>query len=250
VIFQIPKGEAELLLTETLISEQEQLHQKSSGEEAELRLLNKKENRVAIGKPYLEDLSEYAKRTDQFQEELFKPSLEIDYKILILSCSFLPDEGCQFTWARFGVELSYQSEKVKKMNQFPIVHDMFPLEVTVKSTISNEISFNPNFKLKLKNIETGLGATKKVEKKEIEIYEPEIIAFGIGRPSIAWQFSATSEKGLWGNKSSLLAIVKTHKEKKIQGRFTIGAKINAGKFLGIPLRKRKDGLIDLTYSFE
>ena len=81
---------------------------------------------------------------------------------------------------------------------------MFPNEVLTEKKYKKEISFSPELKFKLLNIvEAGITYEAK-ESTEFVVYEPQIIAYGIRRPSVAWDFISTVEKGIWGNKELLL----------------------------------------------
>ncbi|MBU7028480.1 MAG: hypothetical protein HXS48_16220 [Theionarchaea archaeon] len=216
--------------------------------EGELTTFLGKVNKVAVGMPYCENLiSRYAEQAMDLPHEIRKMMDKYDFHFVSLSCSFLPDTNCKFIWARFGIELSAQKES-GELSEKPIAHDMFPDEVLSEMKYKREVSFNPRLNVRLGVIDTDAAIDVKTEK-ELTVYVPQIFAFGINRPNVAWDFKSTEEKGIWGNKRDLLLIVRARKNSKIKGRFLLGAEVefNVGKWISIPLSKRKDNVVNIEY---
>ena len=61
------------------------------------------------------------------------------------------------------------------------------------------------------------------KSEEYVQYEPQIISFGIGKSTVAWDFSQTKEKGIWGD-TLLLVVVKAPKGNKVIGRLWLEQK--------------------------
>lgn len=219
---------------------------------AEIENIRGRINKVAVGEPYYENL---ILRLTEEKKEIpyeFKQMMDdYDFHFVSLCCSFLPDSRCKFVWARFGVELNAVSEETSMiLKERPIAYDMSPDEVLSSIMYKKDISLSPELKLGLAAVETDMKVGKIDTHKEFIIYEPQIFAFGLRGPSIAWEFKSTSEKGIWGNKRNLLLVVRTPKKSRIKGRFIFGAEVevNVGKLIRIAYRKKKDKIIDAEYN--
>lgn len=217
--------------------------------EGEINTFRGKKNKVAIGVPYYENLiSRLVDENEAIPHEIKLMSDHYDFHFVVLSCSFLPDKDCRFVWARFGVELSARS-KSGEPREKPIAYDMFPEELLSEMKYMREVNFTPELKIKLGVLNTGIKLIDVKTRKELIVYEPQIIAYGIRRSSVSWDFKSTKEKGIWGNKKDLLLIVRAPKHSKIKGRFLLGAEVevNIGKLIKIPLTKRQDQVVNAEY---
>ena len=213
--------------------------------EGELTMFRGKVNRVTVGEPYSENLiSRYREQDIEIPHEIRKMMDRYDFHFVSLSCSFLPDTDCRFVWARFGIELSAQSES-GELQERPIAHDMAPDQVLTEMKCRRKVSFNPGLKLSLGVVDVDPGIDVGTEK-DVTVYEPEIIAFGINMPTVAWDFKSTEEKGIWGNKRDLLLVVKSPKNSRIRGRFILGAEVEF-KLMRVPVSKRRDEIVDVAY---
>jgi len=221
------------------------LEKKKEMGEGEIAVFRNKVNRAAVGVPYCENLiSRCAEQAVELPHEIRKLMDEYDFHFVSLSCSFLPDTDCKFVWARFGIELHAQSES-GKLQEKPIAHDMFPDEVLTEMKYKRKVSFSPGLNVRLGVIDTDAAIDAKTEK-ELTVYVPQIFAFGINMPNVAWDFKSTEEKGIWGNKRDLLLVVRSPKNNKIKGRFQLGAEVEY-KLMKIPLSKREDEIADVEY---
>ena len=220
--------------------------------EGEINTIFDRENKIAVGAPYYENLvSRLIEEKQEIPHEIKQMIDDYDFHFVSLSCSFLPDNRCRFIWARFGVELNAISKEAGELfEEKPIAYDMFPDEVLSKTIYKKGISLSPKLKLDLSVIKTDMELGKFNTQKELLIYEPQIFAFGIRRPSVAWDFKSTAEKGVWGNKRNLLLVIKAPKKSKVKGRFIFGAEVevNVGKLIRIAYSKRKDKIIDAEYN--
>lgn len=214
--------------------------------EGEITTVFGKKNKIAVGVPYYENLiSRLVEEEKEIPREIKRMEDDYDFHFVSLSCSFLPDNRCRFTWARFGVELSARSKhSAELLEEKPTAYDMFPDEVLTETKYGREISFAGDLKFKLAILKR---ATKKTE--ELVVYEPQIFAYGINRPNLSWDFKSTKEKGVWGNKKDLLLIVRAPKDSMLKGRFLLGAEVevNIGRLIKIPLIKREDKVVDAEY---
>jgi hypothetical protein len=223
--------------------------QKDMGEGI-IKTIRGKENKVAVGVPYYENLIlRFIEMKEEIPHEIKNMSKDYDFHFVSLSCSFLPDRSCRFVWARFGVELSVSSKSGEPLQEKPIAHDMFPDEVLSERKYRREANFGPELKLRLSDVvDTGMKFGVS-ESSELVIYEPQIFAFGVRRPSVAWDFKSTKQRGIWGNKD-LFLIIRAPKNSKVRGRFLLGAEVESyiGEWIRIPLAKRKDDkVVDAKY---
>ena len=76
------------------------------------------------------------------------------------------------------------------------------------------------------------------KSEEYVQYESQIISFGIGKSTVAWDFSQTKEKGIWGD-TLLLVVVKAPKGNKVIGRFLLGAEVSSHLSNWMPVPKSK-----------
>lgn len=218
--------------------------------ESEINTVLCKENKVAVGIPYYENLiSRLIEMKKEIPHEIRKMLDNYDFHFVSLSCSFLPDSNCKFVWARFGVELSAKSRSGEPLLEKPIAYDMFPIEILSELKYKGEVYFGPELKLKLLDVvDTGI-KYEVSESNEFIVYEPQIITYGIRRPHAIWDFKSTKEKGIWGNKD-LFLIVRAPKNSMLKGRFLLGAEVKPyiGDWLPIPFAKRKDDkAVDAEY---
>jgi hypothetical protein len=216
--------------------------------EGEITTFRNKVNRVAVGEPYYEDLISRLEGEKEIPHEIERLLDDYDFHFVSLSCSFLPDTGCRFAWARFGIELNAQLESGDSQEK-PIAFDMFPDEILSEIAYKRDFTFKAGLKFKLGPIESGTDGGVKTQEEYI-IYEPHIVAFGINRSTVAWNFENTKEKGIWGNKRGLLLVVKAPKNSKVKGRFLLGAEVEYELLKGVRLSfsKRKDKVVDKEYN--
>lgn len=169
-----------------------------------------KTNRFAVGVPYYENLiSRLTAEGEELPHEINRMSDDYDFHFVSLSCSFLPDPDCRFTWARFGVELNARPKTGTLHKEKPIAYDMFPEEVLSGTKCRRVIRFAPGLKLDLDPVDVGKELIDVTTQKEFMVYEPQIFAFGVNTSKAIWDFKSTKEKGVWGNKRDLLLMVKT-----------------------------------------
>jgi hypothetical protein len=246
--FALPPPRDEILfeaILEPTAAALKKLEKREAIGEGVLATFRGKENRVAVGVPYYENLiSRYTEQAIKIPHEIRKQMDEYDFHFVSLSCSFLPDTGCKFLWARFGIELSAQSESGELLEQ-PTAFDMFPEEVLTVLKYRRVLSVSPGLKLNLGIVNAGTDISVRTEK-DVTVYEPQIIAFGINMSNAAWDLKSTQEKGIWGNKRDLLLAVKSPKNSKVKGRFLLGAEVEF-RLVRIPISKRKDEIVDVEY---
>jgi hypothetical protein len=208
--FALPSPRDEILfeaVLEPTAAALKKLEKREAAGEGVLATFRGKENRVAVGMPYYENLiSRYAERAMEVPHEINKQTDEYDFHFVSLTCSFLPDTDCKFLWARFGIKLSAQSESGELQEQ-PIAFDMFPEEVLTEVRYRRVLSVSPGLELNLGATGADADISLRTEK-DVTVYVPQIIAFGINMSNVTWDFRSTEEKGIWGNKRDLfLALV-------------------------------------------
>ena len=191
-----------------------------------IKALFGKENKVSIGQPESYNIFNYLnQKGENIPWNIQEKSDRFDFYLVNISCSFLPDLGCYFTWARLGIILSAVIND-KITNVSPTVIDMFPTEILQESKFEKTFSLSSSLNLEFFSVKGVLGTDNKKTKTEGIIYQPELISFGIGSSEVAWQFSATNEKGIWGNKSGLTLLVRTLKHSSIHGQFELSVRLN------------------------
>jgi len=243
-VITLPIPQTEEILFETVLeltSSSINKLKKYTGE-GEIKIIFNKKNKVAIGEPFYKNITpRLMEKGQEIPNEIKQLINDYDFHYVSLTCSFCPDTDCKFTWARFGVELNAETKAGEQIKERPIAIDMFPDEILSEMKYKREMNLSPQFKFNLKVVDTKtkFGVS---ESKEFVAYEPQIFAYGIRRPSIAWDFKNTKEKGIWGNKRDLLLLVRTPKESKVKGRFILGAEVEVyiDRWIPIPLAKRKD----------
>ena len=202
-----------------------------------------RQNKVAIGLPFYENLMLKIKDKEMLSHEIKQKIETHDFHFLSLSCSFLPDSECQFTWARFEVELSASPSSEK-----PIVWDIYPAEVITEIKQTTGIAVNPDFSFKLYNTEASAKLFTINNQREFIVYEPQIFSFGYRRTNVAWDFNSTAAKGIWGDKRDLFLIVMVPKNNQLKGRFKVSA--NVKKHLTsfkLSVSKREDDVVNKLY---
>lgn len=218
--------------------------------EGEIIGVRGKKNMVSVGARYYENLiSRLIEEKEEIPHEIKRMMTNYDFHYVSLSCSFLPDRDCRFVWARFGVELSARSKSGEPFEEKPIAYDMVPKEVLSEIRYKREANFSSEGKLSLGVVNVGRAGIDIKTQKEFIAHEPQIFAYGIARSKVSWDFISTKEKGIWGNKSGLVLIVKAPKNSKVKGRFSFNAEIECkiAKWIPIPLTVRKDKVVDAEY---
>lgn len=219
--------------------------------EGEINTAFGKKNKIAVGEPYYENLvSRLNEKRQEIPHEIKKMMDNYDFHFVSLSCSFLPDHGCKFKWAKFGIDLTaIAKDSGALLEEKPIAYDMFPDEVLSEIAYKRVSNFGPELKFNLGVVNAGINAIDFRTQKELIIYEPQIFGFGVRMPSVSWNFKSTEQKEILGNKKNLLLIIRTPKNSKVTGRFLLGAEVEfkIGEWIPIPLIKRKDKIVDAEY---
>lgn len=250
--FDIPNVRSDLLfeaILEPTATTVKKAAEDSGTGEGEIVARNQK-NRVAVGVPYFENLvSRLNNKHEEIPYEIRQMMDQYDFHFVSLSCSFWPDSHAKFTWARFGIALNAKSKSGEPLAEKPIAYDIFPSDVTSQIKYSRETKFEAGLKFSFgpATVDPVSGSSTKTE--EYLVYEPEIFAFGLRRSEVAWNFSSTKEKSLYGNKKDLLIIVRAPKDSKITGRFLLGAEVefSIGKLIHLPLVRRDDKAVQIEY---
>ena len=225
----------------------------SNSYETALKLAFGRQNRVVVGKPFCQNLiTRILEHGLEIPSDVKKMLMDFDFYFMSLSCSFLPDNRCKFTWARFEVELDAIDKKNGSiLNNKPLVIDMFPDEVLNEVKFTKEISLKPNFKFDISSINAEIGKTT-ANKQEYIYYEAEMFAFGINSSKIAWDFNCTANKRILGNKRNMFMVVKVPKDSKLIAKFTLSVEVEMeGCLMKIPMitKKRKDIILDNNCEF-
>lgn len=249
----IPESSGEPLFEATLepaVTAVDKLVKSRDIGEGDIITVQGKVNKVAVGEPYHENLiSRYIAEDKEISHEIKQMLPNYDFHFVSLSCSFLPDPACRFTWVRFGVKLSARLKSGEQHKEKPIAWSIFPDEILSEIKYMREVILTPELTLKSGVANVGMKLFDVKTQQSFIAYEPQILSFGIRRSSMSWDFKTTKEKGIWGNKKDLLLIVRAPKNSEIKGRFLLAAevKFHIGRWIPIPLSKRKDKLVDNEY---
>src|SRR6476619_3912280 len=201
---------------------------KKSYGEGEIKGFHGGTNKVSVGYPYFENIeTKFQDEQKELPNQIKNMMNNSDIHFVSLYCSFLPDTRNKFSWARFGVDLFAEPKSTDILpNRAPIAYDMFPDQIIVERKCKRETSFSAELKLKLLDMVEPDTKYEIKNSSEYVVYEPQIIGYGIHRPSVAWDFRDTKEKGIWGNKE-LLLVVTAPKHSKLKGKFFIDAEIES-----------------------
>jgi hypothetical protein len=229
VLFDVEFG-----LSENTINKQRKL-----SSEGEISTLLGKKNKLSIGIPEVWNLVKLLEEKEsQISAEVKLMLNEYDFYQVRFACTFKPDEGCKFVWARFGVKLSGIEAEEEFENKLPVAHDMFPRELYEEVKVKRDFSIGPNFKYK-DFIQVGISGGSE---QEFIRYEPEIISYGLLEAEPCWDFRRTKAREFIIGIKELFMILKAPKGMKVEAKFEFGAEVHT--FLGIlpmiPVRIYRD----------
>ena len=149
----------------------------------EIHVLRGKENKIAIGEPDYENITSNIQSDRDTSQNIKELTNYYDFHTVYLYPSFLPDSGCEFVWARFGIELNAKTTS-GEMIEKPIAWDMKPNEVLSEIRYRRDIKTTPGVKLSMPLVEAGI-SHQVSEARQFIVYEPEIISYGIRTPNPA-----------------------------------------------------------------
>jgi len=209
--------------------------------EGEIRTLRGRKNRVSIGEPQAQELVTLLKAKEGKIPPDIKAMLgQYEFWQVRLSCTFRPDDACEFVWARFGVRLLLESQALEPGGS-PVAYDMFPREIKQEAQYRGGISFKPV--LKFSFIEVGAEVSGSHDTIR---YQPEMIAGGLLEPAPYWDLRKVNT-AIKGSKEFFL-LVKKPKGTQVLARFEIGARVQDRLLGQVPLGKfGKDPLLEATY---
>ncbi|MFX0095613.1 MAG: hypothetical protein ACFFBD_28000 [Candidatus Hodarchaeota archaeon] len=203
--------------------------------EATFNTVLQRENKIALGRPYYEELlSRYEAMNQPIPHEIEHLSQDYDFHFVTFSCSFSPDRDCKFDWARVAVNLDTTSKSDEQLDP-AIAYWMFPEKITSLLTCDKTIIAEP--------LRLGIGIGSR--QKEI-VYKPKIRGGNKGRSNPEWIFT----DDVLGIKQ-LFIIIQSPKGSKVLGRFVLGATVRFTKGLKkilIPCRTNKEAA-KIEYNF-
>lgn len=225
-----PWREFELGLPEASLQARRQ-----SNTELEIRTISGKRNIISLSKPELFNLATLCGKSGKDLPEKIKVMLAnyLFYEFRFV-CTFKPDKGCKFVWARVGITFSEKGSKGGGRSESPIAYDMYPTEVSTEIKIRRTYTIGPNFKFK-DFIQANAAATRE---KELIRYEPEIISFGLLQSDPCWDFSKSNAKDYIIGDKELFIILKVPKGMGVKFTPTIIAEVQSfsGLFSMIPIK--------------
>jgi hypothetical protein len=213
---------------------------KGIGDEREVRTLLGRTNRVLLGQPQTTDLLGSWPQNEALDPEIAAQRETSDFSMVRLACSFVPDRGCRFTWARLGLVLGVDGAEGTQDSGVVAV-DVFPRDVIETHTYKRSFSIKPALKFSFVEPSVALGA-----ESEVLQYEPRVTAAGLLSDRPMWTFSAPARLGVSGIREVFLLLRKP-KSATVKVRFTVGVEVSAA-FGPIPLKRYGDpAVIDREY---
>jgi hypothetical protein len=191
--------------------------------ERDLTLLAGKHNWIAIGRPYFQKLNSKSKHATPEVKKLMEAN---DFYLVSLSCSFLPDMDCKFTWAQLGLRLEANDKQGVFLAEKPIAWNLFPVEVTSPINYSDKLSISPELSFKVGKLEPHGTLFSVTSVKKWISYEPQLFSFGYRTSNIAWQFRETREKDIRGDIRDLMLIIQAPQESHVKWEFKLSAEVS------------------------
>jgi hypothetical protein len=193
-----------------------------------LRALGGKRNRIQIGVPQTVDVLASWPGGERLLGEAERMHDEFDFYAVRLACSFVPDRGCRFTWARMAAALIVDEGATP-----PIAFDLFPRDVGDTRTFKRSYGVNPRLKFAFAEVGAEIGGEEEVLR-----YEPQLTVAGLLTSEPVWTFDSTRRTGLAGSRE-LFLLTKKPRGTTLRARFALGAEVRtyAGR---IPLRRASD----------
>jgi hypothetical protein len=201
-----------------------------------LRAFGGKKNRIQIGVPQTVDVLARWPGDQGLQADADLMRDDFDFYAIRLACSFVPDRGCKFLWARMTATLASDDAAA-----VPIAFDLFPRDIGDVRTFKRTYGVSP--KLKFAFAEVGAEAG---HEEEVLRYEPQLTVAGLLTGEPTWTFEATGRTGLAGSRELFMLAKKPHGS-TLRARFSVGAEVQtyAGR---IPLiRARDDDVLARAY---
>ena len=232
-----------LLDVEFNLTEQSLQKQKNSKPSGEIKTLLGKKNLISVGEPEVLNLVQLLEEKRSVIPADVKLMLdEYDFYQVRLACTFRPERDCKFVWSRFGMNFTVKNNDSHTETKNPVVHDIFPKEISKEIKIKRNFSIGPKFHYNF----FELGATSESGQEYIR-YEPEIVSFGLLQSCPSWDFTASKAKDFISGDKELFIILKTYKETGVEAKFVFGAEVHTfmGMFPMIPVQTyRKDSLLE------
>lgn len=210
------------------LSEQVRETQRAASSSADMTTLMDKRNKLSVSNPEVFNLSDLLiEKGAEIPAELRLQLNLYDFYHVRFACTFKPDRGCKFTWARFGMCLSVADDKTEAECETPIAYDMFPKEVFEEIKVTKKLTFGPSLKYgELAELQAGAHKESGFTK-----YEPEIMSFGLLQAEPCWDFKATTGKSSIVGDKELYMVIRSLQGTKIDVAFRFGAEIET--FLGL-----------------
>ena len=147
---------------------------------------------VSIGMPEWWDLREHVREPENAAMPLLRDLLtRYDLFLVQFACSLTPSGDSTIESLEFSVSV-VSSEDIQNA---PVAHDLFPLNVSHTEERNLKLKLSPNVKFE-KQIEVSLGEIAIDMKYQVVV--PEVIAFGIGETNFGWILRGSSRWPLVG----------------------------------------------------
>lgn len=232
LVLEAVPPESNTVLFEALLEPPEPTSHKGVADEPALRTARGRKNRVQVGTPQTTDVLEAWPRDQRLAAEIEAGRTSADYWCVRLACSFLPDRGCRFVWARLAVELTARESGDTAVTS-AVVIDLFPRLVVDTRTYRRSFAITPTLQLAFAEVSLPVKTEGEVLR-----YQSQLVGAGLLTEQPTWTFTAGQGTGLTGS-HELFLLVKKPKHAPLSARFSIGAEIQTA--LGrIPLRRYEE----------
>jgi hypothetical protein len=193
--------------------------------EIEIKPIFRRGSKVAIGIPIFENITpQLIDNQDSLSSNVKKDLEKYEFHMITLSCSFLPIDSI-FRQAIFEIELLAYDKNNELSPIKPVVYSAFPDEIINPVKEQKTISISPELSFKFGGLDLGLKLFNFSKQDEYLDYTPEVYFFGQRRTIVNWHFKSTKEKKIFGDKNDLMLIVRSPKNTKLKGRFSLDTEL-------------------------
>ena len=210
--------------------------QTRSAGEGEITTILGKKNILYVSDPVVSNQLELSRKDGtKIPAEIELMIDEYNFYHIRFVCTFKPDEGCKFVWARLGLMLSHEDGETIKS---AIAYDMFPKDVFNEVKVKRSFKIAEVMKFSFNEIQAGSD-----NEQEFIKYEPEIISYGLLQSNPCWDFTKSRAKDFIIGDRELFLIIKAPKDmNQIEAKFIFSAEVQSFLeiFQMIPVNIYKD----------
>jgi hypothetical protein len=217
-------------LVEVDLQPSEEVHHKGMVAGGAIQSFQGKRNVVQLGVDDAVPVLSKWSPNEPLDEQIEAQRERWDFASVRLSCSFLPDRGCRFVWARMVAELTAPGRADAGP---PVAFDLFPRGIEERQTFKRSYKVTPNLKLAFAELGANAGSEQEVIR-----YEPRLAVAGLLTDTPTWDFYSLDSAGLVGSRE-LFLLIKMPKGSVVEAKFVLAAEVET--LLGrVSLRRYSD----------